>query len=223
VLARETGCRLHVVHVSSGEGAALIAQARAEGVDVTAETCPHYLSFTEDDLLRVGAALKCAPPLRSAQVRDELWAAVLDGRIDTVGSDHSPCSPDLKTAPNPFRVWGGIAGVQSTLQAMLTHGEERGLTLPRLTRLLSSAPARRFRLAGKGELTAGMDADFALVDVEARAELRQEALLNRWPQTSPYLGGTYRGQVREVWLRGEQVFAQGRVLGAARGRLVRPA
>lgn len=221
-LARETGCRLHVVHVSSGEGAALIAQAQAEGVDVTAETCPHYLSFTEDDLERVGAALKCAPPLRSRAVQDDLWAAVLAGRIQTIGSDHSPCPPDLKTSSNPFEIWGGIAGVQSSLPALLTHGSRHGLSLERLAELTARAPARRFGLAGKGEIAPGFDADLVLLDLTASARLEVGELLNRWPETSPYVGQTLSGRVVSTWLRGQPAYLNGWIDPAARGRLLRP-
>ncbi len=223
VLARETGCRLHVVHVSSGEGAALIAQAHSEGVDVSAETCPHYLSFTEDDLERVGAALKCAPPLRPQTVQNDLWSAVIQGDIQSIGSDHSPCSPDLKTSSNPFEIWGGIAGVQSGLSALLTHGSRHGLSLPRLAELTAQAPARRFGLAGKGEIAVGFDADLALVDLGVSIRLEASELLNRWPETSPYVGQTLTGRVVSTWLRGVQAYAGGRVDSGARGRLLRPA
>ncbi|MGY2896098.1 allantoinase AllB [Deinococcus sp. UYEF24] len=222
-LARETGCRLHVVHVSSGEGAALIAEARAAGVDVSAETCPHYLSFTEDDLERVGAALKCAPPLRPKDVQDELWASVVRGDLQTIGSDHSPCSPDLKTSSNPFEIWGGIAGVQSSLPALLTHGSRHGLTLPRLAELIAQAPARRFGLNTKGEIAPGFDADLALVDLGVSARLEASQLLNRWPETSPYVGQTLTGRVVSTWLRGGQAYAGGKVDPAVHGRLLRPA
>ncbi|WP_407569835.1 allantoinase AllB [Deinococcus altitudinis] len=221
-LARETGCRLHVVHVSSGAGAALIAEARASGVDVSAETCPHYLSFTEDDLIRVGAALKCAPPLRPQQVQDELWAAVVRGDIQTLGSDHSPCPPGLKTSPNPFEVWGGIPGVQSGLGALLTHGPAHGLTLPRLADLTAQAPARRFRLAGKGEIAVGFDADLALVDLAAPHALQAGELLQRWPETNPYLGQRFTGRVVSTWLRGVRAYSDGKVDSQVRGRLICP-
>lgn len=222
-LARETGCRLHVVHVSSGEGAALIAQARLEGVDVSAETCPHYLSFTDADLERLGATLKCAPPLRSQAVQNQLWAAVIGGNIHTIGSDHSPCPPDLKTSANPFEVWGGIAGVQSNLNALLTHGFRRGLSLLRIAELTAQVPARRFGLAGKGEIAVGFDADLALLDLEAGGALEAGDLLNRWPETSPYVGQSLRGRVVSTWLRGVRACAEGQIDPAARGRLIRPA
>jgi len=221
-LARETGCRLHVVHVSSGEGAALIAEARAAGVDVSAETCPHYLSFTDEDLERVGAALKCAPPLRPRQVQNELWAAVVGGDIQTLGSDHSPCPPGLKTSANPSEVWGGIPGVQSGLGALLTHGPAHGLTLPRLADLTAQAPARRFRLAGKGEIAVGFDADLALVDLAAPHTLQAGDLLQRWPETNPYLGQRFTGRVVSTWLRGLRAYSDGGVDSQVRGRLIRP-
>jgi allantoinase len=117
LLAREAGAWLHIVHVSSGRGVAAALEARASGADVTIETCPHYLFFTEDDLERIGAAAKCSPPLRPAADRDALWKRVLAGDIDWIASDHSPSSPDLKCDTDFFRIWGGIAGVQSTLGA----------------------------------------------------------------------------------------------------------
>ena len=120
-IAEETGCALHVVHVSSGRGVALIAEARARGVDVTAETCPHYLVFTGDDMERLGAVAKCAPPFRDAAERAALIDHVRAGRVDTIGSDHSPSPWTMKTDANFFRVWGGIAGVQHLLPVLLTR------------------------------------------------------------------------------------------------------
>src|SRR5258708_38805437 len=115
LLASETGAKLHIVQISSGRGVALAAEARARGADVSIETCPHYLFFTEEDLERLGAVAKCAPPLRPAADHDALCAALLRGEIDIVGSDHSPAPIEMKRDENFFRVWGGIAGVQSTL------------------------------------------------------------------------------------------------------------
>jgi allantoinase len=125
-LAGETGCALHVVHVSCGAGVRLIAEARRRGVNVSCETCPHYLVLTEEDVERIGALAKCAPPLRSAAAQAELWECLLAGEIDTLGSDHSPSPPEMKQDANFFRVWGGISGVQHTLPLMLTALELRG-------------------------------------------------------------------------------------------------
>ncbi|HEU5430235.1 MAG TPA: allantoinase AllB, partial [Thermomicrobiales bacterium] len=129
LLAAETGCALHVVHVSTGRAVALIAAARDRGVDVSLETCPHYLAFTEDDLESLGAVGKCAPPLRSAAEVEALWRALAAGQIPFVASDHSPSPPDMKRGDDFFRVWGGISGCQTTLPLMLTEGF-RARTVP---------------------------------------------------------------------------------------------
>ncbi len=119
LLAAETGARLHIVHVSSGRGVAAALEARARGADLTIETCAHYLFFTEEDMERLGAVAKCAPPLRSAAERESLWNHLLAGHVDMVASDHSPALPSMKEGADFFAIWGGIAGVQSTLAVLL--------------------------------------------------------------------------------------------------------
>lgn len=216
LIARETGCKLHVVHISSGRGIAAALEARTRGTDVTIETCPHYLFFNEDDLMRVGALLKCAPPLRKEKERQSLWSALLRGDVDIVGSDHSPCTPELKADENFFRVWGGIAGVQSTLPVLLDQAHrERGMSLPNIARLLSARPAQRFGIRRKGEIAVGHDADLAIVDLNETNRLTSEDLLQRH-RTTPYVGYEFRGRVVQTFLRGERVTA------ATRGKLVRP-
>lgn len=223
-LAAETGARLHVVHVSSGAGVAAVAAARARGVDVTCETCPHYLLLTEGDVERLGAVAKCAPPLRSAAERERLWGAVARGEVQLVASDHSPSAPGLKEREDFFEAWGGISGVQSTLAALLTEGHfARGLTLEAIATLCATAPARRFGLwPRKGALRVGADADLALVDLRDQRTLLAADLLTRHP-LSPYVGQTFRGTVRRTLLRGETVALDGRPVGRPRGRLLRPA
>jgi allantoinase len=220
-LAGETGARLHIVHVSSGRGVAVAAEARARGVDVSIETCPHYLCFTDADVERLGAIAKCAPPLRPVAHQDELWAAVLDGTVDVIGSDHSPTEPARKAGPFA-EAWGGIAGVQSTLPALLERGHHaRGLSLARIAELLSAGPARRFRIAGKGVLAPGYDADLALVRLSEPFTLTADALFQRHAM-SPYIGQTFRGTVRRTIRRGETIFADGHIIASAGGRFVRP-
>jgi allantoinase len=220
-LAGETGARLHIVHVSSGRGVAVAAEARARGVDVSIETCPHYLCFTDADVERLGAIAKCAPPLRPVAHQDELWAAVLDGTVDVIGSDHSPTEPARKAGPFA-EAWGGIAGVQSTLPALLERGHHaRGLSLARIAELLSAGPARRFRIAGKGVLAPGYDADLALVRLSESFTLTADALFQRHAM-SPYIGQTFRGTVRRTIRRGETIFADGHIIASAGGRFVRP-
>jgi len=207
-LADETGCALHVVHVSSGRGVRLVAEARARGVDVTCETCPHYLVLGEDDLERLGAVAKCAPPLRARADRDDLRAQLDAGAVDLLASDHSPAPASMKQGDDAFAVWGGISGCQSLLALALTAG------VP--TELVSERPASRLRLPGKGRLEPGADADLALVDATAELELRAGELLYRH-RHSPYVGMRLRGRVTATFLRGRRV-----VPGEPRGRLVRP-
>jgi allantoinase len=220
-IARATNARLHIVHVSSGSGVVLASEARAAGVDVSIETCPHYLFFTAGDLERLGTLAKCAPPLRDAQEQDALWASVLNGQVDIVASDHSPAEPAMKLCAFSS-AWGGIAGVQSTWPVLLDRGlHQRGLRLERIVSLLAGNPAKRFRIARKGALRVGYDADIALVDLDAAGSLRIEDLLQRH-RLSPYVGESFRGAVRRTLRGGETIVENGRVVSETRGRFVRP-
>jgi allantoinase len=223
-LAGETGCALHVVHVSCGEGVALIAEAREQGVDVSCETCPHYLTLNEEDVLRLGAPAKCAPPLRSPGTQEDLWRHLHAGEVATVGSDHSPSPPALKGGEDFFKLWGGIAGVQHTLPLLLSEGHaRRGLPLPAIARLIAFNPARRFGLAPrKGGIQPGADADLALVNLSAEEEIRREDLLDRH-RLSPYVGRKVRGAVLRTLVRGQTVFAQRKIVSKPLGCLVKPA
>lgn len=221
LLAEETGAALHLVHLSTGRAVTLAVEARRRGVNVSVETCPHYLCFTGEDMERLGAVLKCAPPLRGRAEVEALWASIRAGEINTIGSDHSPSTPDLKARDDFFEVWGGIAGVQSTLAALLTEGRKRGLGLPLLSSLLSANPARRFALQGKGGLQPGNDADLVLVDLGAVWTHTPEDLHTRW-KSSPYLGQTFLGHVQRTLLRGHTVYRDGRFSSAPGGRFVRP-
>lgn len=221
LFAEETGAALHIVHVSSGRGVAAAAAARARGVDVTIETCPHYLYFTEDDLDRLGPIAKCAPPLRPSSDRDALWQALADGRIDIVSSDHSPAEPAMKSG-DLIAAWGGIAGVQSTLAVLLDRAlAGHGPTWQRIAALVAATPAHRFRLAGKGSLAPGHDADLVLIDPAASTTLEAAHLQQRHPLT-PYLGRTFRGAVRRTIRRGDTIFADGRITASSLGRLITP-
>lgn len=222
LMAGETNARLHIVHISSGRGVVAAAEARARGVDVSIETCPHYLFFTEEDIERLGALAKCAPPLRNRAHQNELWAELVRGTVDIVASDHSPAPPEMKTGE--FRgAWGGVAGVQSTLSVLLDRGHfDRGIRLERLAELLAYNPAARFRILRKGSIRPGNDADLTLVDLPASSTLRSEDMADRH-RLSPYLGETFRGVVRRTIRRAETIFADGAFPSTTRGRLVRPA
>ncbi len=218
LFAEQTGCALHVVHTSSARGAALIRAAVDAGpCDATCETCPHYLLLCDRDVEELGARAKCAPPVRSAAERDRLVALVAAGRVDTIGSDHSPSPSEMKRGGDFFKAWGGIGGVQSTLRALLTLD----VPLPLAARLLSENVARRFRLPGKGGLAVGVDADLALVDLDVRSELRAEELLDRH-RASPYVGRTFRGLIRRTLVRGRTVFQDGVTVGPPVGQFLRP-
>jgi allantoinase len=244
LFASETGCKLHIVHVSTGRGVSRVVEARAQGVDVSCETCPHYLVLAEDDLERLGAVAKCAPPLRPPAEQAELWHHLLAGTLPMVASDHSPAPPEIKglgeqesrrsgaaepqsselKTQNYFAVWGGISGCQSTLQLLLTEGHlRRALPLETIASVTSAFVARRFGVAPhKGRLAAGADADLALVDLRHSAALRPEDLHYRH-RHSPYIGQTLRGRIVRTLVRGTTVFLDGRVVSAPIGRLLTPA
>ena len=222
LLAREAGARLHIVHISSGRGVAAALEARARGADVSIETCAHYLFFTEEDLERLGAVAKCAPPLRSAAERENLWRHLLNGQVDIVASDHSPSAPELKQDADFFRIWGGIAGVQSTLAVLLEAGcHQRGLPLESVARLTATTPAERFALPRKGRIAEGCDADLVLVDVAGQSTLTMQDLHQRH-RTSPYLGFTFRGRIHQTLRRGRLVYRDGVIMEAGPGQLVHP-
>ncbi len=217
-LAEEAGCRLHVVHTSSARGVRLIRAAVADGLcDATCETCPHYLFFTDRDMVEIGARAKCAPPLRSDDERKALLAEVVAGHVDTIGSDHSPSPPGMKGSADFFSVWGGISGAQTTLRALLTLGVRPSL----IAALTAGNPARRFHLPGKAGIVVGADADLALVDPGTMAPLRAEELHDRH-RLSPYVGRALRGTVRRTLVRGRTVFLDGAVIGEPVGRFLRP-
>jgi allantoinase len=221
-LAEDAGCRIHLVHLSTGRAVALVAEARLRGVDATCETCPHYLAFTVDDVERIGTIAKCAPPIRGADERAALWEAVADGRIEIVSTDHAP-APYTSKGGDFLSAWGGIAGGQMLTSIMLSEGHHRrGLRLERIAELLSGAPARRFRLDRKGPIEVGRDADLVLVDLDDDREITLAEQRSRHPSTSPYVGLRVRGRPVRTFLRGATIARRGELAGAPRGRLLRP-
>ena len=236
-LAAETKCALHIVHVSSGAGVALVASAQKQGVDVTCETCPHYLMMTAEDAERIGALAKCAPPLRAKSAQEVLWRYVENDTVSTIGSDHSPAPPEMKRSSNFFKIWGGISGVQHTLPLLLTgclereadfrkhvpDGESRESVLSSVARLTAFNVAERFGLPrGKGRIEPGADADLALVDLRVPFTVRADDLKYRHRQ-SPYVGRALTGRVVRTILRGQTIFQDGKIVAPPMGRLVKPA
>jgi len=220
------GVRAHVVHVSCAEGLAEVDAARNKGVSITAETCPHYLAFSEEDFERIGPPLKCAPPIRDAGTREALWAELLAGRVDLIGSDHSPCpaAAKQKGEHDIWQAWGGVAGIQATLPVLLTDGlHARGLSLERVAHLTATAPAQLFGLyPRKGAITVGADADFAIIAPDKQWTFQPQNLEAR-SGVSAYLGREFTGQVVRTIVRGRTVFLDGRVVGEMGwGQLVKP-
>lgn len=222
LFASETGCALHIVHVSSGRGIGLVVAAQQQGIDVSCETCPHYLALTEDDVEALGAVAKCAPPLRSQLEQAALWQQVLIGNVPMVASDHSPAPASMKTDSNFFKVWGGISGCQSLLQLLFTEGyDKRQLPLTMIAAVTSEYIARRFGpFPSKGRLTVGADADLVLVDLQHSAVLQARDLFYRH-QHSPYVGKMLCGRIVRTLVRGKTVLLEGKVVSEPTGRLIR--
>jgi allantoinase len=210
---------VHVVHLSSAEGLAAVHAARARGIPITAETCPHYLLFAAEEIPDGATEYKCAPPIREARERDALWQGLLDGDIDMIVSDHSPAPPSMKPSGDFFAAWGGIASLQLSLPAVWTAAAERGIGIDRVARWMSTTPAARVGLVGrKGMIAPGYDADIVVWDPEAGFAVQPSKLQHRHPLT-PYAGRRLRGMVSSTYLRGQPAYRDGQ-FAAPRGRAI---
>ncbi|MDR1978450.1 MAG: allantoinase AllB [Synergistaceae bacterium] len=206
-LVRETGARAHICHVSHPDVAERVRRAQAEGLPISAETCTHYLVYTEDDLLRGGMLYKCAPPLRDRDAMERLWDYVVDGTLQCVASDHSPCAPREKDKEGgAFEAWGGVSGVQTTMQVFYDQAvRQRRLSPTLLSRRLSEGPARVFGLYGrKGALEVGFDADLVVFDPQREWEITPDSLLYLNP-ISAFVGLKGKGLPVSTFVRGEIV------------------
>jgi allantoinase len=221
-LARESGARAHIVHVASAQAADEVARAKVDGLPITAETCPHYLTFAAEDVPDGATELKCAPPIREARHREALWNALARGTLDLVASDHSPAPPALKCPGDFTRAWGGIASLELSLAAVWTAGETstRKVDLCALSRWMSEAPAR---LAGlddrKGRVAVGFDADLVVWDPDAEWAVEPSRLQQRHKLT-PYAGRRLRGLVQTTFVRGTRVWDGRRLVAAGSGQLL---
>ena len=205
-VARRTGVRAHILHVSAGEALPLLAGARGEGLAVTAETCPHYLALAAEDVPDGATEYKCCPPIRERANRELLWEGLRAGVLDCVVSDHSPCPPELKRAgAGDFgAAWGGIASIQLALPVVWTYGRERGCSLADVARWMAAVPAKTAGLAAKGAIAVGRDADLVAFAPDAEFVVTADMLRHRHKLT-PYLGQRLTGVVRRTWLRGRDV------------------
>jgi allantoinase len=219
-IAGETGCTIHIVHVSTAQGMRLIREAQTQGVDASGETCPHYLLYTEDDVERLGGLGKCFPPFRTRDDREALWTLLADGSLPMVVSDHSPSSPDLKLGDDFFQLWGGISGCQSTRQLLLAGAHRRSIDVGVIAAATATNVARRFRLARKGEVRVGFDADLWLADLSTEFVVRREDLLYKHP-VSAHEGQAIRGRTVQTFLRGLRVLADRKPISRPTGRLLR--
>lgn len=222
-LCREFGFRLHIVHLATARALDDLRQARAEGLPVTVETCPHYLHFAAEEIPDGSTLHKCAPPIRSEENREHLWEALRNGAIDLIASDHSPCPPEMKRVEegNFATAWGGIASVSVALPVVWTGMRGRGFTLGDLARILSQQPAQLAGLTGtKGRIAEGYDADFVVFEPGEAWTVRPEALRTRHA-ISPYTGERLYATVTATYLRGKAVFEDGGFADHAEGREIR--
>jgi allantoinase len=219
-LCREYRFRLHIVHLSTSRALDQLRAARSEGLNVSVETCPHYLHLKSEDIENGATLFKCAPPIRAGENRERLWEGLRDGVIDLVATDHSPCPPAMKRMEEgDFRTaWGGISSISVALPVVWTDASNRGLTLSHIARWMADGPAR---LAGrdkcKGRIAAGFDADFVIFDPDAEFIVTKECLHYRHP-VSPYLDERLRGVVKATYLRGKCVYREGEFIGEPFGR-----
>jgi allantoinase len=219
-LAEEFDTPIHIVHLASAQALPLLAAARKQGLPITVETCVHYLWFAAEEIPDGATEFKCAPPIRNAENREALWAALNEGLIDMVTTDHSPCPPAMKGREEGRwdLAWGGIASLGLALPVLWTAMARRGIGIEKLGQWMAAAPAGLAGLSGrKGTLAAGADADFVVFNPDAEWTVTEKHLHFRH-KLSPYLGAKLQGQVLETWLRGEQVYDANHFVGNARGR-----
>jgi len=222
--AKETGCKIHLVHLSCSEAVQAALKARYEdGVDVTIETCPHYLIMDRDDVIEIGPLAKCSPPIRAKEDVEQLWEEFFAGNIDAIGTDHSPCTIDLKEVEdgNMFKAWGGISGAQNLIDVMFDEAvQKRGMCPSQLMRTLATNAAKIFELPNKGKIEYGYDADIVLLKPNAPYVLKAEDLEYK-NQHSPYVGREIGCQIMKTFVRGNLVYSQGEgIIGEATGTYI---
>ena len=221
-LMAEYGNRVHIVHHSSADSLPLLREAKSAGLPITAETCPHYLTFAAEEIPDRATQFKCCPPIRERENREQLWSALANNTIDMIVSDHSPCPPELKLPEtgNFLEAWGGISSLQLRLPAVWTESKQRGFSLDQLARWLCSAPARLVGLEQqKGALEVGSDADIVIWNPDKQFQVEGAALHHRHKLT-PYEGRRLEGVVEKTFLRGRKIYDDGKFIGEPGGVLL---
>jgi allantoinase len=218
-LGREFGTRVHIVHHSSADALPMLREAKAAGLKITAETCPHYLTFAAEEIPDRATEFKCCPPIREHENREQLWSALGSGTIDMIVSDHSPCPPEMKLPESGdfLCAWGGISSLQLRLPVVWTEAGRRGYSLQDLARWLCSAPAELVGLEGrKGLIAAGYDADLVIWNPAKQFRVEGDALHHRHKLT-PYQGRILNGVVEKTFLRGRKIYDGGEFITEPRG------
>jgi allantoinase len=221
-LSREFDTRVHIVHLSSADAVPMLRTAQAEGVRITAETCPHYLHFAAEEIVGGATEFKCCPPIREGENREQLWAGVADGTIDLIVSDHSPCPGEMKLRESGdfMKAWGGIASLQLRLPVIWTEARHRGFSLLDVTKWLCANPATQVSLQSrKGAIAVGNDADLVIWNPEQEFVVDATALHHRHKIT-PYDGETLSGVVQKTFLRGKKIYDSGHFSQEKHGRLI---
>ncbi|MGO2751936.1 MAG: allantoinase AllB [Pseudoclavibacter sp.] len=217
--SRRTGARAHIVHVSAAEALEVVRAAKAEGVRITIETCPHYLSLRAEEVPDGDGRFKCCPPIRGTANQDALWEGVLDGTIDAIVSDHSPATFELKAGPDLGTAWGGIAGLQTGLTAVWTEARRRGIPLETILPLFTTGPAGLVRFDDRGRIALGAPAHLAVFEPDLEHTLEESTLEYR-TKISPWHGQRMRGAITATYLHGEQIYTRDTGLTARCGREV---
>ena len=221
-LSGEFGARVHIVHHSSADSLGMLRNAKGAGIKITAETCPHYLTFAAEEIADGATEFKCCPPIRERENREQLWTALGEGTIDMVVSDHSPCPPAMKLpeSGNFLQAWGGISSLQLRLPIVWTESKRRGFSLDNLARWLCSAPAKLVGLEGrKGLIAEGYDADLVIWNPEKQFRVEANGLQHRHKLT-PYQDRVLDGVVEKTFLRGRKIYDNGEFIGEPRGLLL---
>lgn len=222
-LCAEYETKVHIVHLSSSNAIPMLRKAKDAGLDITVETCPHYLYFSAETIPDGATLYKCAPPIREKENNDQLWQALKDDLIDFVATDHSPAPPALKEmqSGNFKKAWGGIAGLQFSLPVTWTKAKNKGFSIADIAKLMSTNVADFLNLGHKkGKLAAGYDADIVIWQPEAAFEVK-EAIIQHRHKLSPYLGATLNGLVKQTYVMGFKVFDQGAFPHLSKGQIIK--